>query len=518
MSKILLIFIATLLCIPAFCQEYFNKRFEYDQAGTWDGSKTIFILSDGYVLSGVLGTGIDDPWPRIGFYKTDFSGNRIFSKVYGDTSTMFFLGNPGSIERFNDNTILVSGSTKKFFQNMEYNEGLLLFMTNSFDTLFTKCYGDRVIPKDTSYILNQVKKTGSDQMITVGIKKPYGLAEKIILIKTDLQGNQIWEKTYGSGSYSYYQGHSVICTSDGGYAIGGFLWSPSPPPNCTGDPVVVKTDSAGNQQWLKVFGGSYEDTRGMICNTLDGNMVMAYAYCDWMIGSNSFRRINLIKLDNDGNVIWNKQYGESTYEKTLLNIRENSDGSLITSGITHLAREYSSKDLGWIMKTSANGDSLWYREYDVCKGEESDNWLYDVIQTADNGYIACGVVYPKQPDTGSQDGWVIKVDSLGCVSPGDCWVGIGQTRAPEKREMSVFPNPAKDKVRVQFGMRNEELGINEELRIIVYDVFGREVEEIKIPNGKDEITLDVSGWPKGMYIIRLVYNNETIAGRKILVQ
>ncbi len=89
---------------------------------------------------------------------------------------------------------------------------------------------------------------------------------------------------------------------------------------------------------------------------------------------------------------------------------------------------------------------------------------------------------------------------------------------PSINELLLFPNPATDKVTIQLGMRNEELGINEELRIIVYDVFGREVEEIKIPNGKDETTLDVSGWPKGMYIIRLVYNNETIAGRKILVQ
>ena len=64
----------------------------------------------------------------------------------------------------------------------------------------------------------------------------------------------------------------------------------------------------------------------------------------------------------------------------------------------------------------------------------------------------------------------------------------------------------------------EELGINEELRILVYDVFGREVEEIRVPSGKDEITLDVSGWPKGMYVIRLVYNNETVSGKKILVQ
>jgi len=517
MSKILLIFIANLLCIPAFCQEYFNKRFEFGQPGIWDGATTVIELPDGYVIGGGTGTPGDEFWHRVGFYKIDFQGNKIFSKLYGDTTAEYYIGNPGSIIRYDDSIVFAVGSMNTYSSDWTLQEGLLYKLTNSFDTVFCKHYGDKISPNDTDYQFEQVKVSGSN-IIIVGGKKPYGLATRAILIKANSQGSLIWEKFYGSGSYSYYQGHSVICTNDGGYAIGGFLWSPTPPPNCTGDPVVVKTDSAGNQQWLKVFGGSYYDTQGMICNTLDGNMVMAYAYCDWMIGSNSFRRINLIKLDNAGNVIWNKKYGESTYEKTLLNIRENSDGSLITSGITHLAREYSSKDLGWIMKTSANGDSLWYREYDVCKGEESDNWLYDVIQTQDNGYLACGVVYPKQPDTGSQDAWVLKVDSLGCVSPGDCWVGTGKELKPVENEMVVFPNPATDKVRVQLGIRNEELGINEELRILVYDVFGREVEEIRVPAGRDEITMDVSGWPKGMYVIRLVYNNETISGKKILVQ
>ena len=97
------------------------------------------------------------------------------------------------------------------------------------------------------------------------------------------------------------------------------------------------------------------------------------------------------------------------------------------------------------------------------------------------------------------------------------YTGISET-VKKLGEFKVFPNPATDKVRVQLGIRNEELGINEELRILVYDVFGREVEEIRVPAGRDEITMDVSGWPKGMYVIRLVYNNETISGKKILVQ
>ena len=510
MARFLFFIIVVLINIPTYSQEYFNKRFEYDQTGTWDGSKTVFLLSDGFVLSGVLGTGIDDPWPRIGFYKMDFSGNKLFSKVYGDTMTMYFLGNPGSIIRFSDTIIIVSGSTKKNFQNMEYNEGLLLFMTNSFDTLFTKSYGEKVPPKDTSFILNQVKKVGSNRIITVGTKEFYSSAEKILLLKTDNQGNPIWEKTYGSTAY--YQGHSVICTSDGGFAIGGFTWFPIPPPNYTGDAVLVKTDSAGNQKWLKLLGGPYYDTQGMICSTSDGNMVLGFCYCDWMIGETSFRRINLIKLDNAGTVIWDKKYGESTYEKTLLNIRENSDGLLIATGITHLSKEYSSKDLGWIMKTAENGDSLWYREYDVCEGDESNNWLYDAVQTPDKGYLACGAVYPMPPDTGSQDGWVLKVDSLGCESPGNCWVGIKPENKLISNGFDLYPNPAGQQTNIQLRITNYELRI----RIKLFDLFGRQVRDIIVPPWQTEYRLDVSGLPAGLYMT-VVESGEKIIGREKLV-
>ena len=52
-------------------------------------------------------------------------------------------------------------------------------------------------------------------------------------------------------------------------------------------------------------------------------------------------------------------------------------------------------------------------------------------------------------------------------------------------ELEVFPNPATDKVMVQLGMRHVELGMNEELRIFVFDIFGKEVKKIPVPEGKE---------------------------------
>jgi len=346
---------------------------------------------------------------------------------------------------------------------------------------------------------------------------PYGLATRAILVKTDQFGNELWEKAYWDGMYD--QGHSVICTNDGGYAIGGYTFDFLPPPNLTGDPIVIKTDSAGNKQWFKNYGTPFIDSRGMICSTQDGNIVLGFGYCDSMSGGgpstegNPFRRINLIKINNNGDVIWNKKYGTSEYEKVLMNIRENPDGTLIVCGITHHSKYYTSKDYGWLLKTTSQGDSLWYREYIACDGEETDNWLYDVIETPDKGYLACGVVYPHSPDTGSQDGWVLKVDSLGCESMDYCWVGMKPEPAlAESDQFEIYPNPSAEDVSVKLRITGNKLRIS----IRLYDLFGRMVKMVELSPGQTEFRMDVSQLPNGVYTAVFISDDRIITRKKLV--
>jgi hypothetical protein len=340
-------------------------------------------------------------------------------------------------------------------------EGLLVKFNKFFDTLFCKKYGDIVPPIDTAYGFRQLKLIGNDYIITGG-KQPYDLPVKAILIKTDGSGNIIFEKSYGGGVYT--DGCSVICTNDGGYAIGGYAWMLIPPPNYSGDPFVIKTDSAGNQEWIKYLGGPYPDGIAMLTKSSDGNIIIGTSYCDSIDGGgphvegNTFRKINIIKLDNSGTILWNKKYGKSEYFKRLFNIRTGTDGTLIATGKTNLSKESSHKDISWILKTTPDGDSLWYREYAICEGEDSNNWLLDVIETPDNGYLACGMVYPSLPDTGSDDGWVLKVDSIGCEAPGECWVGIKPENKLITNGFDLYPNPVSgQQTNIQLRITDYEL-------------------------------------------------------------
>ena len=102
---------------------------------------------------------------------------------------------------------------------------------------------------------------------------------------------------------------------------------------------------------------------------------------------------------------------------------------------------------GWILKATPEGDSLWMRSYKLLEGEDSENHLLNLSETSNKGLLAVGYVWPSSSDTGTQDAWVIKLDSIGCEYPlCDTTVGIVKHKFNEKDVLSVYPNPCNSYV------------------------------------------------------------------------
>ena len=100
------------------------------------------------------------------------------------------------------------------------------------------------------------------------------------------------------------------------------------------------------------------------------------------------------------------------------------------------------------------------------------------------------------------------------VNPGDTIINPGDTLAIRTNDIlyrytALQPNPASDKVKVlsSFGISCIE----------AYDLKGRKVYEVRTPNSEFSISLDVSSWPRGTYLLRI----QTPAGpttKKLLIQ
>ena len=215
------------------------------------------------------------------------------------------------------------------------------------------------------------------------------------LIKTDSLGNEQWNKTYSTTTAAPLSW--VIQTDDGGYALSGFE---GPWPEET-DFLLVKTDSYGNMEWNKTYGGANLDESGALVQTSDGGYAIAgstrsFGAGDWDLW--------LVKTDPSGGMEWNKTYG-GTGGDGANSIIQTSDGGYALSGDT-ASFGAGSFDF-WLVRTDENGNAMWNKTY----GGTGNDYALCMVPTIHGGYAIAG--YTNSFGAGGYDFWLVCTDSDG---------------------------------------------------------------------------------------------------------
>lgn len=524
--KLQVIFCFVSLPCSTFAQEYlyFNQRFDLNELNEIDWSYNIVMNDDGYIIAGnsiVYGETIYW-WEKV-FAKINFEGQVGIVKHYEEDSVEYFFSyTPDYITKVESHYYAV-GIRREPATGWFHQEATLMYLDENLDTIWMKRFGEKIEPYDTAFYFTSLQNINQYELIMTGGRMPQGLNTQVYLLKTDSAGNKIWDNSFTYGNF-YISGRSIAQTTDLGYIIGCFKQEIGY--TYTVDPVIIKTDSMGNKEWTKNLGGPYADNAPMVTISNEGNIILGISIADSMLNSDvPISRINFVKLDNQGNVVWNKKYGSSRPNNFLRKIRVLEDGSIIAVGATTKNNPEPDR-VGWILKTDSEGDSLWYREYAFLTGYESRNYLYDVIETSDNGLIACGYVDPYPPDTGSTDTWIIKLDSIGCQWAGcDTTVGLEEHGGMEARGhggLEVWPNPCREMLNVECSMLNSGKACS----LTVFDIYGRVVHSSLFQGGGREggeerqevqFTIDVSSLPPGIYFLSVVEEGKRIAGGKFVV-
>jgi hypothetical protein len=243
-----------------------------------------------------------------------------------------------------------------------------------------------------------IQVTSDCGYIIVGNKYTFGAGElDVYLIKTDNNGNEQWYKTFGGAIDDY--GWSVQQTSDGGYIIVGYTETLGV--GYSDDVYLIKTDENGNQQWYKTFGGTGRDEGRSVQLTSDGGYIIVGNTSSFGAGNSD---VYLIKTDENGNQQWYKTFGGSDDEHGS-SVQQSLDGGYIITGYTE-SFGAGSRNV-YLIKTDGNGNQQWYKTY----GGPDYDWGLSIQPTSDGGYIIAGYTYSF--GAGKSDVYLIKTDENG---------------------------------------------------------------------------------------------------------
>jgi hypothetical protein len=205
-----------------------------------------------------------------------------------------------------------------------------------------------------------------------------------------------WARTYGGTSVD--MGNSVQQTADGGYIITGETESFGAG---VYDVYLVETNAAGDTLWTRTYGGPSNDEGYSVQQTTDGGFIVAGFTESFGAGGDD---VYLIKTDAQGDTLWTRTYG-GTDDDRGNSVRQTVDGGYIIAGWTY---SFGAGDSDvYVIKTDAHGDTIWTRTYGG-PGLDVGN---TVQQTADGGYIIAGTT--KSFGVGWSDVWLIKTSASG---------------------------------------------------------------------------------------------------------
>ena len=499
-----------LLQAPA--QETFSRRYDTFNQMLAQTGWAVEFADTGY-LAIKVSYYIESPWIYIltAASKIGLNGELLHVEHSPLEEYSTYSGWANSSELTIDGRIVIGGGT---YHPGDIQRPALVFfnLSGAFDTLVIY----DLIPEGwvgpEEWIGRQAKQTPDGGYVLCGetVTDPLGIAG--FLLKVDSAYQLEWVRTYGGPPLRDYI-ISVDLAPDGGYYLGGKTELSFQ----VFDPWVLRVDSLGEVIWEGGYGSPFNDGPNAHLTTMaDGLPVFAGG-----LATSTLQRFVpcLVKIGADGQVLWQQTYGEAIGNTTFFAVKEiEPGGDLIAVGQHYLSNlQVNSIRSGTLLRTTSEGDSLWMRFYQyndslVINGPGA---FRDVLPTPDGGFVAVGTASSGGTPY-SQDLWVVKVDSMGCIEPG-CHIitGIATQVTNLKDALSVWPNPARDRATVKITLPQGG-SFQDELRLHMVSTQGQEVLAISVVPGEN--VLDLGRLANGLYYLHLTNGNTWLSGTKLIVE
>jgi hypothetical protein len=367
----------------------------------------------GYIAVGTTNSkngdvsGLHGNWEDAWVIKIDAKGDKVWQKTLGGSDRDGAL----NIIKTNDgNFLILAGAGSVDGDLTGLGDGAwLIKMGKNGNVIWQK----RVSNAGAAAI---IPAAGGGYMLLGNANSSSGFSDYQVTKITD-DGNKIWQKTYGgTGADAAY---SIVAASDNGYIIAGSAQSNDG--DVTGnhgfdDFWIVKIDDNGNKVWQKSYGGTNVEFCNSITKTNDGGYVIAgiTESNDGDVSGNHGSSDNwVIKIDAAGNKVWQKTLGGSNQERAY-HILSTSDGGLLVSGLTwssdgDVASFHGATD-AWVVKLGSNGNKIWEKTL----GGTDEEWINFALEVTPNNYVLVGATFSDDIDVvglhGYGDAWLMKLN------------------------------------------------------------------------------------------------------------
>jgi hypothetical protein len=443
-------------------------------------------------------------------------GDILNQRLYLDTTHRYYFYPGNSLVAASDSTFVMAGCR---WNNTSGVNPIVIRVNANLDTIYTKEFshpdtlaaslpGARIRNKFTC-----VRQTWDKGFILTGIYNPEcntNNIEKSYLMKLDSLLNVEWITKHVQESYAF----DIQPANDSGY-----YYMMITVPMCVR---VTKVDRYGILEWFEIVNSNTNPSAPVALAIYD-NTTLFIASGYWQNFSVGRRGFTLSKVDIPSRTkTWDRNYsmfnqfsGYTNHQTMGLDI--SSDGNLIVSSNVLMPNPLDSSVIAYksfIAKLNPNGDSLWARHLGY--GDfKYINQVNDIILTDDGGFLTVGIFKEWQtPGNIYEQGWIVRLDSLGCDTPGCHLISTEELPARQHGDMTLYPNPFSHELNIL--LPESPAGATATL----FDMQGRMMHQTRIPEflHTEHYTLQTHDLPIGIYILQLVTKEgATYVGRVVRI-
>lgn len=356
-------------------------------------------------------------------------GTINWQKSYGGTA-----GETATdIHQTTDGGYIVSGYTESSDGNVTdhigYFDYWILKLNPSGTISWKKSFGGTL-----GEFLNDVIETPDGGFIGIGyahstdfdVTENFGQNDYWV-VRLDASGNLLWQKSYGGSDDDI--GMSVVNSQEGGFLLGGYSRSEDGDVESNHgnyDVWLVKINDDGDITWERAYGGNNIEYHAGLIQNSDGD----YMVCNSTVSAdngnvsgnhypNTTYDYWIFKINQDGNLFWQKCYGGTGIDYGQNIIESPDKGYLIVGNSTSNDGDVSGHhDISyttdyWVVKINGEGDLQWQK----CLGGSWWDSGNDIEVTDDGGIMVLGNSESSNYDItdhhGSYDYWLVKLQCSG---------------------------------------------------------------------------------------------------------